>query len=160
MFVDEPATRLSLVRMIRKMTANPTLCQDLLQEALIHLWLTETRRPGQTESWYVQSAKFHLLHWLASGRSVDSTKRGRGHSQFEHDCEQPQELPELVDRGDSAVGQVIARDIISLLSPHLSPREKAVLDSLADGLGPREIGRKLEMAHTMVIRHRSKSASL
>jgi len=35
-----------------------------------------------------------------------------------------------------------------------------VLDCLADGLGVREIGRRLEMSHTMVIRHRSKIASL
>src|SRR6266436_668611 len=87
MFVDEPATRLSLVRMIRKMTANPTLCQDLLQEALIHLWLTETRRPGQTESWYLQSCKFHLLHYLASGRSIDSAKRRGSQLHFESDGE-------------------------------------------------------------------------
>src|SRR6266404_3118644 len=101
MFVDEPATRLSLVRMIRKMTANPTLCQDLLQEALIHLWLTETRRPGQTESWYLQSCKFHLLHYLASGRSVDCTKRARFHSRFEDNFEQLDEFSELTDPGGS-----------------------------------------------------------
>ena len=31
---------------------------------------------------------------------------------------------------------------------------------LADGLGAREIGRKLKLSHTMVIRHRRKIASL
>jgi len=141
-------------------TTNFALRQDLLQEGLIHLWLTETRRPGQTISWYLQSSKFHLLHYLGSGRSVDSTKRGRGHARLEQDSEEPEELPELVDPGDSLLSQVIARDIISLLSPHLSPSENAVLDGLADGLGVREIGRRLEMSHTMVTRHRSKIASL
>ena len=60
---------------------------------------------------------------------------------------------------DSVLSQVIARDIISLLSPHLRPGEHAVLYCLADGLGVREIGRKLEISHAMAIRHRSKIAS-
>src|SRR2546428_9446774 len=94
MCLDEPSTKDSLLRMTGRITPNFALRQDLLQEALIHLWLTQTRRPGQTKSWYLQSSKFHLLHWLASGRSVDSIKRGRGHSQFGHDCEQSEEFPE------------------------------------------------------------------
>ena len=149
----------SLLRMTGRITPDFALRQDLLQEALIHLWLTETRRPGQTKSWYLQSAKFHLLHYLASGRSVDSPKRGRGRSHLDDDSKKPGEFPELVEPGRSVVGQVIGRDIISLLSPHLSPRELAVLDGLADGLGVREIGRRLKMSHSMVIRHRSKIAS-
>ena len=158
--LEGPSMKDSLLRMIGRITPNIALRQDLLQEALIHLWLTETRRPGQTRSWYLQSSKFHLLHYLASGRSVDSTKRGRGHSRYDEDCVQPEEFPQLVEPGDSVLSQVIAWDIISLLSPHLSPRELAVLDGLADGLGVREIGRRLEMSHTMVLKHRSKIASL
>jgi len=160
MCLDDPSVKESLLRMTGSITPNFAFRQDLLQEALIHLWLTETRRPGQTKSWYLQSAKFHLLHYLTSGRSVDSTKRGRGHSHLEHDFEQSEELPELVDAGDSVLSQVSARDIISLLSPHLSPHETAVLDGLADGLGVREIGRRLKISHTMVVRHRCKIASL
>jgi len=146
--------------MTGSITPNFAFRQDLLQEASIHLWLTETRRPGQTKSWYLQSAKFHVLHYLTSGRSVDSRKRWRGYSRLDPDCEQPEEFPELVDPGDSILSQVGARDIISLLSPHLSPCENAVLEGLADGLGVREIGRRLKISHTMVVRHRSKIASL
>ncbi len=160
MCLDEPSVKESLLRMTGSITPNFALREDLLQEAWIHLWLTETRRPGQTKSWYLQSAKFHVLHYLTSGRSVDSRKRGRRYSHFEQDSEQLEEFPELVDPGDSVLSQVGARDIISLLSPHLCPCENAVLDGLADGLGVREIGRRLEMSHTMVIRHRSKIASL
>ena len=160
MCLDEPSVKESLLRMAERFTLNFAFRQDLLQEALIHLWLTETRRPGQTKSWYLQSSKFHLQHYLASGRSVDSRKRWRGYSHFEHNSEEAEEFPELVDPGDSVLSQVIARDIISLLSPHLSPIENAVLDGLADGLGLREIGRRLGISHTMVVRHRSKIASL
>jgi len=152
MHLDRTSTKDALLRMIGRITPNFALRQDLLQEALIHLWITETRRPGQTRSWYLQSVKFHLQHYLRSGRSVDSIKRGRG--------EQTEEIPELMDPGDSVLSQVSVRDIISLLSPHLYPHENAVLDCLADGLGVREIGRRLQTSHTMVIKHRSKIASL
>jgi DNA-directed RNA polymerase specialized sigma24 family protein len=160
MFLDEPSMKEPVLRLIRRMTQNFALGQDLLQEALIHLWLTETRRPHQTKSWYLQSAKFHLQHYLTSGRSVDSTKRRWGRLHCEDDFERPEEFPELVDPDDSVISQVTAWDIISLLSARLSPHEKAVLDGLADGLGVREIGRRLDMSHTMVIKHRAKIASL
>jgi len=160
MFVDELSTRESLVRMVRRMTANLALREDLLQEALIHLWLTETRRPGQTKSWYLQSCKYHLLHYLASGRSVDSGKRRAGQLQTAGDFDEWDAVPEEADSGNSVLTWVCARDIISLLSRQLLPHEKAVLHCFADGLGPREIGRKLKMSHTMVIKHRRKIALL
>src|SRR6266516_3701602 len=160
LITEDAPLRESLTQIIRGLTPNAALREDLLQEAWIHLWLTETRRPGQTKSWYLKSSKFHLLHYLASGRSIDSPKRGRGYSHSEQDSEQLEEFPELVDPGDSVLSQVGARDIISLLSPHLCPCENAVLDGLADGLGVREIGRRLGISHTMVVRHRSKIASL
>ena len=75
MHVDESTTRERLGRLVQHITSNLTLWDDLLQEAMIHLWLMEVRRPGQTRSWYLQSCKFHLLHYLSSGRSVDSIKR-------------------------------------------------------------------------------------
>ena len=160
MFIDEESIRESLLRMIRKITPNVTLRDDLLQEALIHLWLTEARRPAQTKSWYLQSCKFHLLHYLASGRSIDSAKRRCCQLQMSEEAESREDFLEQVDSGNSVVGWVSARDIIALLSPQLLPQEKAVLDCFADGLGPREIGRRLKMSHTMVIKHRRKIASL
>jgi DNA-directed RNA polymerase specialized sigma24 family protein len=160
MFVDELSTRDSLVRMVRKLTANVALREDLLQEALIHLWLTETRRPGQTRSWYLQSCKYHLLHYLASGRSVDSGKRRAGQFYPSDDSDEWETISEKADSGNTVLNSVSARDIISLLSPQLLPHEKAVLHCFAEGLGPREIGRKLNMSHTMVIKHRRKIALL
>src|SRR5258708_6407223 len=126
MYQDGLSMKEPLIRMIGRITSNFALRQDLLQEALIHLWLTEARRPGQTQSWYLQSSKFHLLHFLASGRSVDCTKRARFHSHFEDDSEQPEEFSELADPGGSVESQVIARDIISVLSSRLSASENAV----------------------------------
>src|SRR5205823_2067349 len=160
MFVDEASARQCLARMIRKMTANGALRDDLLQEALIHLWLTELARAGQTRSWYLQSCKYHLLHYLAAGRSVDSAKRRSGQTQFMEDLDGSISSVEDGDSGESVFGLVSARDIISLLSPLLARQERSVLECFADGLRLREIGRKLGISHTMVIRHRTKIASL
>jgi DNA-directed RNA polymerase specialized sigma24 family protein len=159
MFVDEAPARQCLIRMIRKMTVNLALRDDLLQEALIHLWLTEIARTGQTRSWYLQSCKYHLMHYLSAGRSVDSSKRRAGQMQFAEDSEEADWIVND-DSGASVFGWVSARDIISLLNPHLQSQERAVLECFADGLRVREIGRKLKISHTMVIRHRRKIASL
>ncbi len=160
MHVDEPRTKELLGRLVQNISSNPTLWDDLRQEALIHLWITEVRRPGQTRSWYLQSCKFHLLHYLASGRSVDSMKRRDGQMPCESQSEEPSDRLELVDPGASVLSFVSARELVSLLARRLLPLEKAVLDCLADGLGPREIGRRLKISHTMVIKHRCKIASL
>jgi DNA-directed RNA polymerase specialized sigma24 family protein len=160
MFVDDPSSKKSLLIIVRRMNANLALREDLLQEALIHLWLTEAHRPGQTRSWYIQSCKFHLLHYLGSGRSVDSPKRKSRQLEMPTDAEDIEILLDHADREDSFFGWVSARGIISLLAPRPLPVEQAVLDYFAQGLGPREIGRQLGMSHTMVIKHRHKIAAL
>jgi DNA-directed RNA polymerase specialized sigma24 family protein len=155
---DDSFFQEALLRMVQTTTGNAALRDDLMQEALVHLWLMTTRRPGQTRSWYVQSCKFHVRHYLSSGRSVDSGKRRAG--QVALGSLTPNELPELVDSGDSVFSCVSARDLVSLLSRYLMPEEKAVLDGFAQGLGPREIGRKLKVSHTLIIKRRQKLASL
>jgi len=150
----------SLAVVVQSTTSDPALREDLLQEALVHIWLIVARRPGQTRSWYLQSCKFHLLHYLNSGRSIDSPKRGAGRLSPVDDLDDHEEPLDQIDSGDSVFGCVSARDLISLLSRHLLPPEKAVLQCLAEGLGAREIGRKLKMSHTLVIQQRRKIASL
>src|SRR5216683_672776 len=83
LITDDASLRESLAHIIRGLTPNAALREDLLQEAMIHLWLTETRRPGQTRSWYLQSCRFHLQHYLASGRSIDSAKRRSSQVHFD-----------------------------------------------------------------------------
>jgi RNA polymerase sigma factor (sigma-70 family) len=160
MFVDEASARESLVRMVQKLTVNRALRDDLLQEALLHLWLTEISRPGQTRSWYLQSCKFHLLHYLAAGRSVDSAKRRNGQTRLSEEPPSLTEFIEEIDSGESVFGLVSARDMIALLRPLLNDPERSVLECFADGLKLREIGRRLNISHTMVIRYRRKIASL
>ena len=159
--LEELTMREALAQMVRGMTSNEAFREDLLQEAVVHLWLTETRRPGQTRSWYLQSCKFHLQHYLSGGRSIDSAKRWRDQLPFkEPEEEENESAHHESDCGNSVLTAVSAREILELLSAHLTRQERAVLDCLADGLGAREIGRKLKLSHTMVIRHRRKIAAL
>jgi DNA-directed RNA polymerase specialized sigma24 family protein len=160
MYFEEPSIQDSLLQLIRRLTSNPTLRDDLLQEALIHFWLTESRRPGQTKSWYLQSCKFHMQHYLASGRSLDSNKRRGDQATVESWVDEHDDGFDQLDSGNSVITIVSTREIISLLSQQLLPHEKAVLHCLADGLGPREIGRRLNISHTMAIKHRCKIAQL
>ena len=157
---DQAELRETLLRMVHGVTRDAALRQDLMQEALIHLWLMETRRPGQTKSWYLQSCKFHLQHYLATGRSIDSCKRRDGKFESTLDSETNDGFPEQADSGDSVFTDVSAREIMALLSGQLKPQERAVLNCLADGLGAREIGRELKISHTMVIRYRRRIATL
>jgi len=160
LITEDASLRESLTQIIRGLTPNAALREDLLQEAMIHLWLTETRRPGQTRSWYLQSCRFHLQHYLNCGRSIDSAKRWRDQLPLNEHSEDEETSSEETDSGNSVVTCVSAREIMAMLAPHLSNLQQAVLDCLADGLGARGIGRKLKLSHTMVIRHRRKIASL
>src|SRR5260370_3039644 len=108
MYFEEPSIQDSLIHMIRRMTSNPTLRDDLLQEALIHFWLTESRRPGQTQSWYLQSCRFHLQHYLASGRSIDSTKPRAGQLHFGDNPDDGDGFPDEADSDNSLLTSVSA----------------------------------------------------
>ena len=159
MYLDQPATREALLKIISTITHHEALQDDLLQEGLIHLWMIESRRPDQTKSWYLQSCKFHLLHYLGAGRSVDSGKRRNGQL-AETEFTTWIEEADQIDAEDAVFTAVCAEDLISLLSRRLSRQERAVLDCLADGLGAREIGRALGISHSMAIKHRRKIAAL
>src|SRR5215207_7860569 len=95
MLIHDLQTLEQLGRMIVRLTSNPALREDLMQEALIHLWQTQEHHPGQTRNWYLQNCRFHLLHYLALGKSVDSPKRRASQVQ-PIDSEDDQE--DLLDR--------------------------------------------------------------
>lgn len=146
--------------MVGRMTSNAALQEDLVQEALVHLWLIENHRPGQTRSWYWQSCKFHLQHYLGSGRSVDSRKRHHAQLELSPEGEVFNQLVEIAIAESSFLSQVNANDICSVLAKQLNPREQAVLTCLADGLGVRDIARRLRISHPTAIKYRRKIAAL
>src|SRR5262245_56526440 len=87
-----------LEKVVNRITRDPFLREDLMQEAAVHLWKIRQQLPDKTLSWYLQSCAFHLRHYLASGRSVDSPKRRA----LRVDVTEEKELSETL-RADNAV---------------------------------------------------------
>jgi DNA-directed RNA polymerase specialized sigma24 family protein len=162
MLTEQLTTRELLSKLVGRMTTDYALRDDLMQEALIHFWLIEHQRPGQKPSYYLQSCRFHLQHFMAAGRSIDSAKRRAGQVPL-HTDEGDDELVTVDPQSEAdqtLVGHVCAQEIIDLLSPLLKPREQQILGCLAEGLGPRDIARRLNVSHPAAIKSRRKIAAL
>jgi DNA-binding CsgD family transcriptional regulator len=131
-----------------------------MQESLVHLWKVERHKPGRTKSWYLQSCQFHVRHWLAAGRSLDSPKRAQADKRIvldENDREAT--LPEYHTNGE--VFEVVSfRDVVSTLANHLKPRERIVLRGLAEDLSVGEIASRFGISRPTVLKDRRKIAAL
>jgi RNA polymerase sigma factor (sigma-70 family) len=160
MLIEDLNTLEQLGKVVVRLTSNPALREDLMQEALIHLWQVQEQTPGQTKNWYLQNCRFHLLHYLALGRSVDSPKRraAQVHPSDLHD--DPEDWMNRFEGTDTVLQDVSARDILAAMAKLLSGREMSILQWLAEGMGTREIAKRLGISHPMVIKLRRKIASL
>lgn len=146
----------SLRQIVSRCSEDPGTREDLMQECLIHLWLKEHERPGQTRSWYLQSCRFHAQHYLDLGKSLDSPKRANGHRLPLDGLE---EEPALARHRDSEVLEnVSARDLVEALMPHLTPRQQNVLCGLAKGLDLREIATWTGLSYPTVMKYRNRIA--
>ena len=169
MLVEDPKVTRLLKGMVRRMTTDVVLREDLSQEALIRLWMEETRHPGQTESWYLQNCHYHLQNSLNRGRSVDSPKR-RPQSAA---CSAPvptldestatgDDFPDSCSNGveSDIVSAICAHDAFSALQYHLTLRQRNILSCFMDGSGAREIARELGVSHVSVLKHRQRIATI
>jgi len=131
-----------------------------MQECLIRLWKLESEEPGRTRSWYLQNCRFHLQHWLASGKSLDSFKRARGDNRVAIELWDE----ELAAGGDPVAGELMeavsARDIVSTLACHLKPCESALLGGLADGLVLNDIANQLNLSYPTALKYRRRIAAM
>ena len=150
-----------------RLTGDPNLQKDLMQEMFVHFVRVQTYEPGQTPSWYLRSCEFHARNYVKLGCSIDSPKRARNGAFYDeaprgHDDEH---------RGDGAPpsppvrqieiqGELITNDILNLILPHLSDRQQQVLFLLMKGCGVREAARELGITHPAVIKHRKKIARI
>jgi DNA-directed RNA polymerase specialized sigma24 family protein len=160
MLIELGCMKARLAKLIDGLTQDPSLREDLMQEALVHLWLLEEQRPGQKPSWYMQSCKFRLQHYLAAGRSVDSGKRrGRQVALKPEDDDSGVEFG-LWESENAVLGLVAAREIVMLLHGHLSLREQSVLSGLTEGMAVREIATQLRVSHPTVLKDRQRIAQL
>ncbi len=159
-------TASTLLRVVAALTPDRFLQEDLLQEAVIHLWQLCNQRPGQSPSWYFKSCQLYLLNLLRKGRSIDSFKHHQSRVRLVDpaaDDSTESGLNELADHSgseESVFAQVCARDILSSLYQWLDAPDRLILDHLADGLSAREIAFRLQLSHTTVLKRQRKIASV
>jgi DNA-directed RNA polymerase specialized sigma24 family protein len=147
---NNPNVRRRLQGLVQRLAANNGLHDDMMQEALIHLWQSGERHPGQRPAWYLQACRFHLQNYLRLGRSVDSGKHFLSGLPQPINGQDSEEVPRELHTNGDFLDEVTARDLVSVLSRWLTMTEKQVLDCLADGLSAREIAKRLNISHTRV----------
>ena len=158
--VNDFMTVAKLRRIAETMSSDLSEHEDLVQESLLHLWLTEIRRPGQTTSWYLQSCRFHLQHYLARGRSVDSRKRCISRTNLFESSEPMRPELDLTPGCHDASAETYLNDDIRVLSARLTPVEKKMLDYLMDGLTLRDAALKLGISFPTALKRRRRIAAL
>jgi DNA-directed RNA polymerase specialized sigma24 family protein len=156
MLVQDEGVREVLRRVVCSVSGETTLQDDLMQEALIHLWKMETTKPRRTLSWYLQSCWFHLHHWLAAGRSVDSPKRSIAENRLPID----ESLTPDLDTNGEAFDRVCFDDLLLTLRNLVPHREIPVLDGLAHGLGLREICTVAHLSYPTALKYRRHLAAI
>jgi RNA polymerase sigma factor (sigma-70 family) len=158
MLFEEVKNQELLRAIVQRADRDPSWHDDLWQECMIHLWRIESERPGQTLSWYLQSCRFHVINQLRSGRSVDSRSR-EDHVLLAADDENDP-LDESAHVKSEVFAEVSAREMTELLYQSLKPPGEMILDLLLEGLGLREIGRRVGMSHPAIIKQRRKIADI
>ncbi len=158
--VEDPEMYASLQRTIVPLTSDLALRDDLMQEGLIRLWQAECENPGRTRSWYLQNCRFCVLHWLALGRSVDSPKRATGTNRIPIDGVQDENIEHALHSDVEPLELVTFRDLVSVLSHHLTNRERIVLEGLANGLRLREVASQSNFSYPTALKCRRRIAAL
>jgi DNA-binding CsgD family transcriptional regulator len=158
--VENERVHFLLEKIVNCLITDPVLRQDLMQEALLHLWRLERERPGQKLSWYLQSCRFRLQHYLSAGRSLDAEKRRRAQVPLAQDDHESTAALEQMETSDHSFGETCTHDLLSTLTGCLKARECDVLHCLADGLPTADIARRLQLSCPTVTKYRRKIARL
>jgi DNA-directed RNA polymerase specialized sigma24 family protein len=159
MMVEDERIEYPLERLVGSITREPALRDDLLQEARLHLWRVKTQFPGRSTSWYIQSCRFRIQHYLAAGRSVDSAKR-RSHQLLPDLDEDWSEFLDQFPDASPGLEEAFAHDLVLTLAIRLNVSERAVLAGLAAGLAAGDIARRLKLSYPTVTKYRRKIARL
>jgi len=160
LLAEDPIVRAALHRMVMRMEGNPETQEDLFQEAWVYFWSREQQYPGRAPAWYLQGVKFYLQNLRASGRSLDAPKRRRAQAAFPDDPDRRDEWLDTLECDEGFLSAVTAHDIFSLLSDRLKAVDRRILGELAQGLGVRDIAKRLNISHQSVMRRRERIAAL
>src|ERR1039457_3713736 len=136
-----------------KLTADPDLQKDLMQEMFVHLVRIQTAEAGQTLSWYLKSCEFHGRNRLKLGPGIEPAMRAdNGEVRGNGGAPPPTTAAtELQDERST-------NDIANRIVPRLSDMQQHILFLLMKGCGVRETGREVGITHPAVIKHRKKIA--
>lgn len=157
---NDPSVCRRLQGLVRRLAGKTGWQDDMMQEALIHLWCEEEKHPGQSQSWYLQSCRYRLQNYLRAGRSVDSGNHFGATMREIVNGDGLEESSDQLAASGAVWDEMYTKDLISVLSPWLTPMEKKVLDCLSDGLSAREIAKRLTVSHTLVNKYRRRIADL
>ena len=160
MLVDQGHIRELLASVIQRVTINRLAQEDLMQEALIHLWRQELQHPGQSQSWYIQNCRFFLLNLLTKDRSLDSFKRWQARCLLDPQLELNDDSADVLGSDETLFASVCAHDILDLLLRRIKPLDQQILGWLAQGLEVHEIAQRLNLSHQAVTKRRQKIAAL
>ncbi|HXI84384.1 MAG TPA: hypothetical protein VNL17_09885 [Verrucomicrobiae bacterium] len=141
-----------------KLTPDPVVHMDLMQEMFVHLVQIQTAEAGQTLSWYLKSCEFHARNYLERIRNGAPNEKAPAAGNSE-------------PRGDSAShssttvaieiqGELITNETANRIIPRLSDKQQQILFLLMKGCGVRETGREVGITHPAVIKHRKKIARI
>lgn len=128
--------------------------QDLLQEALIHLWCDFQRGllDDKTDSYILQGCYFHLKNYIR--KSQDSVIMLSLNSIMEDDGPYLEEL--LIADNLASYDGVETLLQIEAMGSGISQRERDVLFFCLEGMTMREIGKKMGISHVSVVKIRNK----
>jgi RNA polymerase sigma factor (sigma-70 family) len=154
MQIDQAEIFSQLKCIVRSVTRDCELFEDLLQEAYMHLWQKLLQSPGQTRSWYLQSCRFHLLHLINAGSSLDAVKRR--HARCDVDNEQQALEREIQETGvtNPVFNHVSTNDALEQLFIRLTPLQQEIFILSYTGFGLRETARLIGISHQAVGNHR------
>ncbi len=146
-----------------KLTSDPDVQKNLMQEMFLHLVRIRTVDPDRPLSWYLKDCEFHARNFLKTDEHASSANGVSvreimpvGHERRGLD---PRSSSPLVGQIEIQ-GELITGDVLNLILPLLSDMQQQVLFLLMKGCGVREAGRALGITHPAVIKHRKKIARI
>jgi RNA polymerase sigma factor (sigma-70 family) len=128
--------------------------QDLLQEALIHLWCDFQKGllDDKTDSYILQGCYFHLKNYIR--KSQDSAIVLSLNSIMEEDGSHLEEI--LIADNLASHDRVETLLLIEAMGSGIGQRERDVLFFCLEGMTMREIGKRMGISHVSVVKIRNK----
>lgn len=126
---------------------------DLYQEALIHLWISHQngKLADKTDSYILQGCYFYLKNHI---RTIVDKAPMASLNELIDNCDISLE-DTLYDNRQDSVKIIDERLVREYAEDKLNDRENEIISMAAEGMTVREIGKKLNISHVMVIKIRA-----